>query len=169
MTTMYAPRSAETSGATVSDRVRFFGNAVSAMRPTDKGLLLIEPLAGGDPAPMDMDPPPWMEPTIQAIAALPWDNADWNDSAVATHPWAAATLLVTLVRVLDDAAPPPAIVPTWRGGVQAEWSRNGVDLEIAADPDGALEYYFRSATEEYEEPALPNIERLTRLARSVAS
>lgn len=169
MTTMYAPRSAETSGATVSGQARFFSNALWSAARITESLPLTERLAICDGTLIVPDSPLWFDPTIQAMLALPWDNGNWNDAAAATQPRAAATLLVALVHVLDDAAPPPAIVPTWRGGVQAEWSRNGMDLEIAADPDGALEYYFRSATEEYEEPALPNIERLTRLARSVFS
>lgn len=163
-----SPRGSEISLAPVSVQAQFFGNAVSAMCVVDKGKPLSAPMAGTAPALPAMDSPPWLEPTIQAMLALPWDNDNWNDDAAATHPGAAATLLVVLVSVLDDATPPPAIVPTWRGGVQAEWHRNGVDLEIEADPDGALEYYFRSPTEEHEEQALPNIARLTRLARFLA-
>lgn len=169
MATVYASRSAETSGATVSGQARFFGNALLSAARINESLPLTERLAISVPSQTVPDSPLWFDPTIQAMMALPWDNDSWNDGAAATQPRAAANLLVTLVHILDDAAPPPAIVPTWSGGVQAEWSRNGVDLEIEADPDGALEYYFRSDTEEYEEPALPNIERLTRLARSVFS
>ena len=164
-----APRSSETLLAPVSGQAQFIANALAAMPVAEKGLPLSAPVAGAAPALPAMDAPPWFEPTIQAMLALPWDNDNWNDDAAATHPGAAATLLMVLVSVLDDATPPPDIVPTWRGGVQAEWHRNGVDLEIEADPDGALEYYFRSPTEEHEESALPNVEKLTRLARSVAA
>ena len=169
MTTVYAPRSSETSVAPVSGQARFFGNALAVTRATDKSLPLTERLAFGVRTPKVPDMPLWFEPTIQAMLALPWDDNNWNDDAKPADPNAVANLLILLASILDDAAPTPIIVPTWRGGVQAEWSRNGVDLEIEADPDGALEYYFRSATEEYEEPALPNIGRLTRLALSVAS
>ena len=169
MTTLHAPHGSDTLVAPVSGQARFFSDALLSTARITESLPLTECLAISVPSQTVPDAPLWFDPTIQAMLALPWDNDNWNDNAVATHPWAAAALLVTLVHVLDDTAFPPAIVPTWRGGVQAEWSRNGVDLEIAADPDGALEYYFRSATEEYEEPALPNIERLTQLARSVAS
>lgn len=169
MTTVYAPRSSETSAAPVSGQARFFGNAFAVIRATDESLSLTERLAFGVPTPKVPEMPLWFEPTVQAILSLPWDDANWNDDAKPTDPAAAASLLTLLTYILDAAAPTPIIVPTWRGGVQAEWSRNGVDLEIEADPDGALEYYFRSATEEYEEPALPNIERLTRLACSVVS
>lgn len=164
-----APRNSEVSIVPISGQARFFGNALSAVCVVDKGSLLSAPLASTAPALPTMDSPPWFEPTIQAMLALPWDNDNWNDDAAATHPGAAATLLTVLVSVLDNATPPPDIVPTWRGGVQAEWHRNGVALEIEADPDGALEYYFRSLTEEYEESVLPNIERLTRLARSLST
>ena len=94
--------------------------------------------------------PEWFEPTIKAMANLPWDEDNWREGAVRTQPNAVALLLALLAKVLDDAAPPPAIVPTWRGGVQAEWHRKGIYLEIEADPDASLEYYFLSDTEEYE-------------------
>ena len=164
-----APHNSAISLAPVSGQAQFIANALSAIPVAEKGLPMPIPLADIAPALPAMVARPWLEPTIQAMLALPWDNDNWNDDAAATHPRAAATLLTVLVIVLDDATPPPAIIPTWRGGVQAEWHRNGVDLEIEADPDGALEYYFRSPTEEYEESALPNIEQLTRLARSVAA
>ena len=115
-------------------------------------------MRGNDGAlPQDQYAPRWFEPTIRRMAGLPWDNDNWNDDAKPTQPNAAALLLATLAAILDDATPPPAIVPSWRGGVQAEWHRNGVYLEIEADPDGSVECYFRSVSEEYEGPVTADI------------
>lgn len=96
--------------------------------------------------------PEWFEPVIQAMANLPWDEDNWKEGAVRTQPNAAAHLLALLAEILDGASPAPAIVPTWQGGVHAEWHQHGVYLEIEAAPDTSLEYYFLSDIEEYEGP-----------------
>ncbi len=128
-------------------------------------------MRGNDGAlPQDQYAPRWFEPTIRRMAGLPWDDDNWNDDAKPTQPNAAALLLATLAKILDDDSPGPIIVPTWRGGVQAEWHQNGVDLEIEADPDGSVEYYFEDAAEEYEGPVTTdNLSQLIRQARGLSS
>ena len=112
--------------------------------------------------------PEWFEPVIKAMAKLPWDEDNWNDDAKPTQPSAAARLLVLLAEILDDATPPPYIVPTWRGGIQAEWHQNGIDLEIEVDPEGWLEYYFENDSEHYEGPLTEeNLSELIRQARGL--
>ena len=100
--------------------------------------------------------PQWFEPVIKAMAGLPWDDDNWKEGAVRTQPNAAAHLLAILAEILDGASPAPALVPTWQGGVQAEWHWNGVYLEIETAPDATVEYYFLSDTEEYEGPLTPD-------------
>ena len=34
----------------------------------------------------------------------------------------------------------PAVVPTVRGGIQLEWHRQGVDIEVEVDPDGSVSW-----------------------------
>ena len=112
--------------------------------------------------------PAWFEPVVKSLARLPWDDDNWNDDAKPTQPQAAARLLALLARILDDGTPPPTLVPTWRGGVQAEWHEKGVYLEIESDPDGALEYYFESDAEEYEGPlTVENLPELVRRAHTL--
>ena len=77
-------------------------------------------------------------------------------------PAAAANLLILLASILDDTTPTPIIVPTWRGGVQAEWHKNDVDLEIEVDPDGTIYYSFENSAEEHEGPVSENLNELTR-------
>ena len=115
--------------------------------------------------------PRWLQPTIRRMLTLPWDNDNWNDDARPTDPAAAANLLILLASILDDTAPTPTIVPTWRGGVQAEWHTNGVDLEIEVDPTEPAQYFFFSHTneEEYEEPVAGNLEQLVGLAGRLSS
>ena len=115
--------------------------------------------------------PRWLQPTIRRMLTLPWDDDNWNDDARPTDPAAAANLLILLASILDDAAPTPIIVPTWRGGVQAEWHTNGVDLEIEVDPTEPAQYSFCGHTddEEYEEPVAGNLEQLVGLAGRLSS
>ena len=106
--------------------------------------------------------PRWLQPTIRRMLTLPWDNDNWNDDARPTDPAAAANLLILLASILDDTAPTPIIVPTWRGGVQAEWHKNDVDLEIEVDPDGTIYYSFENSAEEHEGPVSEDLNELTK-------
>ena len=115
--------------------------------------------------------PRWLQPTIRRMLTLPWDDDNWNDDARPTDPAAAANLLLLLASILDDTTPTPIIVPTWRGGVQAEWHTNGVDLEIEVDPTEPAQYFFfgHADEEEYEEPVAGNLEQLVGLAGRLSS
>lgn len=109
-------------------------------------------------------PASWFEPTLVAMGRLRWGVTCLPDGARGTQPGAAADLLRLLVMVLDDKSPVPSIVPTWRGGVQAEWHENGVILEIEADPSGSVEYYFSCRDEEYEGTVEDDLSDLIRRA-----
>ena len=106
--------------------------------------------------------PRWLQPTIRRMLTLPWDDDNWNDDARPIDPAAAANLLFLLASILDDTTPTPIIVPTWRGGVQAEWHKNDVDLEIEVDPDGTIYYSFENSAEEHEGPVSEDLNELTR-------
>ena len=148
--------------------ISLWGRTISAMCRVDPSLTLAERWASR-PATTAIHPQPqWLEPTIRRMLDLPWDVDNWNDDAKPTDPGAAADLLILLTSILDADAPTPSIVPTWRGGVQAEWHRNGVDLEIEVDPAEPIGYYFRSPTEEYEELVDGNMEKLIGLAACLA-
>ena len=103
----------------------------------------------------------WLLATLQAFSNLPWQNGNWRSDGQPTNPTAVKALLALLIEVGDDRMPPPSIVPAWNGGVQAEWHRNGVDLEIEANPDGLVEFFFIDADgAEHEEIASQNINKL---------
>ena len=109
----------------------------------------------------------WLGPTTAAIARLPWFETNLPDGRTPPQPEAAAALLWLLAMALDDdTIPPTGIIPTWRGGVTAEWHVNGFDLEIECDPSGTVEYNFAGpGMEEYEGPV---DEALVQLKRHVA-
>ena len=48
-----------------------------------------------------------------------------------------------------------------------EWHRNGVYLEIEADPHEEMEYFFKSSTEENEGLAWKDLDRLTEYVRAL--
>ena len=131
-----------------------------------------DPVATGDtlsarPIVHDLREIVWLPPTIDAIGALPLGADGWSSGATRTQPAAVVKLLQVLVDILDSQTPPPFIVPTHEGGVQAEWHRNGVDLEIEATPAGAIEYYFRSPLGEYEERVVGDLSALAQYAQAV--
>lgn len=109
----------------------------------------------------------WFAPTRRAMASLPWDTDDWTVGGTRTQPAAVASMLTMLVKLLDNRTPPPTVVPTWRGGVQVEWHRKNLDLEIEADPQGQIEYFFSGPDEEREGRACDDIGRLVEYARAV--
>lgn len=109
----------------------------------------------------------WFYPTLQAIAALPWWTDNWSSGATRTQVAAIAYMLEILIEVLDSRTPPPSVVPTWNGGVQVEWHRNGIDLEIEVAPEGDIEYFFKSPAEECEGLISDDLSRLSEYARTV--
>ena len=109
----------------------------------------------------------WLKPTLKAMAALPWEKDNWTTGGTRTQLASVAKMLSLLAKVLGNHTPPPNVVPTWRGGVQVEWHRNGVYLEIEADPQEEIEYFFKSSTEENEGLAWSDLDLLTEYVRSL--
>ena len=108
----------------------------------------------------------WFLPTRDALAALLQESDTGMPNSRPSETSALGALTI-LAKILDSRTPPPTVVPTYEGGVQVEWHRNGVDLEIEISPDGNAEYFFSGPSEEHEGPAWNEIERLTKYARTV--
>ncbi len=109
----------------------------------------------------------WFVPTIQAVIALPWTSDGWMIDGVRTQQVAVSQMLSLLTHALDSRVPPPTVVPTSEGGIQVEWHRNGIDLEIESPPSGQVEFFFSSQSEEYEGLAWEELDRLAEYARIV--
>ncbi len=110
----------------------------------------------------------WFKPTVQAITILPRTTKTWATGSTPTRPETVSAMLNLLVHVLDHQVPPPSIVPTWEGGVQVEWHRNHVDLEIECTPSGHIEFFFKDRTDiEHEGLAWEETARLSEFARAV--
>ena len=109
----------------------------------------------------------WFPPTLAAMFDLYSRSSapDWEAEKIRYS--AMHAMLNVLANTLDSQTPPPVIVPTWDGGLQAEWHRNGVDLEIEIGPDGKAEYYFFSESEEIESPVGDDLAQLTRCVKAL--
>jgi hypothetical protein len=109
----------------------------------------------------------WLQSTVEKSLTLPFHKDNWSNGAKRTERGAVQQLFNVLLSVLPDDAPTPDIVPTWLGGVQAEWHRNGVDLEVSVNPGEAVEYYFSSGDDEVGGKARDHWETLKEYSRSI--
>ncbi len=109
----------------------------------------------------------WLSPTWQKIRDLPFHTDNWSDGAKRTDRKAVNQLMEVLAQILPHNAPPPSVIPTWLGGAQAEWHRNGVDLEISVNPGEAAEYYFNNGDGEWEGAVLDDWAKLKECAKSI--
>ncbi len=79
--------------------------------------------------------PAWVLPTAEAFAGVLELPAGWNSyNALAVDPRTIESASRLLASVMEESTPPPAVIPAVRGGVQLEWHRNGLDIEIAISP-----------------------------------
>jgi hypothetical protein len=78
----------------------------------------------------------WLRSAVQRIENLTTLARDWN--SYGSHPVTAEAALAAVRFLLDTAyreLGAPAIVPLPDGGVQVEWHRGGLDVEIAFSED----------------------------------
>jgi len=110
------------------------------------------PFAGGElvfPEP----PPDWFLPILERIRALDALAENWDSyGGRPVNPHCAATAISLLLNILEPNMPEPAIVPTNRGGLQIEWHRDGVDIEIEVQSPSRLYVAFEDENtgEEWE-------------------
>jgi hypothetical protein len=69
-------------------------------------------------------------------------RAGWDSyGAAALSPIAVQRVVNSFIEILvRDDVPIAAVVPTRVGGIQLEWHRRGMDVEIAVPPTGEIEY-----------------------------
>jgi len=87
--------------------------------------------------------PAWLAPTIEKLSELLQLPPNWDSyRAAPVRSELAAALLTLLIEVMGDDTPPPSVVPTASGGLQAEWHRKGFDLEIEVCSASRFDAYF---------------------------
>lgn len=94
----------------------------------------------------------WLEFVTREMASLPWYEVNLPDGRTPPQPRAAVGLISLLATALEsDTIAPSSVNTTWPGGVAVEWHISGIDLEIACQPDGTVEFSFEDQLgEEYE-------------------
>jgi hypothetical protein len=99
------------------------------------------------------DDPVWFYEVLGGIKRLAMLPTNWDSYGAATiQSDAAARGLLLLSEVLKDDSPTPSMVPTSTGGVQFEWHRSGIDLEIEVDPneEPTVWYHVVGSGDEWE-------------------
>lgn len=104
----------------------------------------------------------WLEFVTREMASLPWYELNLPDGRTPPQPSAAVGLISLLATVLErDTIAPSSVNTTWPGGVAVEWHIGGVDLEVACQPDGTVEFSFEDQLgEEYEGTAMEDMVQL---------
>lgn len=113
----------------------------------------------------------WFEPVRDAVADLLTLADDWDSYGAppVKSEYAAAT--VTLLHtIMDERTPTPAIVPTTFGGVQVEWHRNGIDLEIEIESTSRINVFYEDARSgvSWEDQLSANVEKLSSFVRMLS-
>ena len=101
--------------------------------------------------------PAWFDPLMQGFVDLLTLPHDWNSygaGAIDQNMVLSAMNLIT--GLLGPTSPVPRVVPLSSGGLQLEWHRKGIDLEVVFDRNEQPFFYCRNrVTGEDSEHELP--------------
>jgi hypothetical protein len=113
--------------------------------------------------------PAWAHPVFSALADLLELRPNWDSYGglpLTNENFASA--IGFLARIMDDDTEPPWVVPLPSGGVQLEWHREDLDVEVVIDRDRSV-VLIEDRGEELEAPLgralsvlLPVLPRLAR-------
>jgi hypothetical protein len=134
---------------------------------TTLGLPTATAATTGAESALSTERPTWLEPVADAFGKVARLGSGWDTyGAAPLHRPTLLAALTFLAHHLDATSPAPAVVPLPDGGIQLEWHRAGVDVELTFDAGGAVDLYFAdlAADEEWEGPAAGGFRRLN-LAR----
>jgi hypothetical protein len=92
--------------------------------------------------------------SLQKLAGLPtgWDSY----GARPLNPRAVYRSVGLLTSIVPPGAPEPSVVPTRDGGVQFEWHRRGIDVEVRVPPVGEVSFIVADPNEEHEGEGIPD-------------
>jgi hypothetical protein len=96
-------------------------------------------------------PPAWSYDLLTGISKLGELEEGWDSyGARPVDPNCAVAAVGLVFSLLGPSTPKPYIVPTNRGGLQLEWHRNGIDLEIEIQSPSRLQVTFQDERTEEE-------------------
>jgi len=110
-------------------------------------------------------PPDAIKEAIRRASELVQLPSGWNSYDAKPVSREAAQAAITFLVETASATPTvaaPAVVPTVRGGLQLEWHRQGIDLEVEFEPDAKCSWCAEDqrTEESYEEPLLSDVAAL---------
>jgi len=108
--------------------------------------------------------PAWFDALMQGFVDLFTLPHNWDSyGAGPIDPRVVHDAMNLTNSLLGPTSPAPRVVPLSSGGVQLEWHRQGIDLEIVFDRDGRPFFYYRNrVTGDEFEHALPQDSALLR-------
>jgi len=108
--------------------------------------------------------PAWFDPLMQGFVDLLTLPPDWNSYGAGAIDQETVVEAMNLINgLLGPTSPAPRVVPLSSGGLQLEWHRKGIDLEVVFDRDDQPFYSCRNrATGEDSEHELPEGSALLR-------
>lgn len=113
--------------------------------------------------------PAWFDPLVNQIANVLALGPNWDTyGAPRIEPKTVSSAVEIVFGILGQSSPAPQIVPLATGGIQFEWHRRGVDLEIVFDADSRPTFTFEDSTGTEETGVIPeNLDRLRALIAKV--
>jgi hypothetical protein len=101
--------------------------------------------------------PVWFDPLMQGFVDLLTLPPNWDSYGAGAVDTSVVHAAINFINgFLGPSSPAPRVVPLSSGGLQLEWHRKGVDLEIVFDRDEKPFFYCRDRTSgEESEHGLP--------------
>lgn len=99
--------------------------------------------------------PAWLARTVRAIHELRLLGPNWDTRGASALDETAMLLALELLHgAASHDTPPPDVVPTVVGGIQLEWHRSRMDIELDVSPDlrAGLYWLDRESGREWEGP-----------------
>jgi hypothetical protein len=108
--------------------------------------------------------PAWFDPAMQGFVDLLALPPNWDSYGAGAIDLKVVHDAMNVINgLLGPTSPAPRVVPLSSGGLQLEWHRQGVDLEVVFDQDEEPFFYYRNrATGDESEHALPENSGLLR-------
>ena len=89
--------------------------------------------------------PPSLRAGVEGVLDILKLREGWNSySAKPLEPRNAGAAIGLLFDFLEAETPAPIVVPTVQGGLQLEWHRQDVDIEVYVDSPESISFYARA-------------------------
>lgn len=89
--------------------------------------------------------PSWFDPLVQGLIDLRTLPPNWDSyNAMPVNTKLVDTALTFMSGLLGPSSPAPRVVPLSSGGLQLEWHRNEIDVEVVFDQNEKPYFYRRN-------------------------